>query len=134
MWKYRVSFRNMINVTFVTGRRGSERRVGGRDKETVYGDSRFMFVSMFIYHYIHNAHSKNKLTDASGRFLLLINAPHTDVHALLWWPQDFPCGANMLESDFHKLSDAERGERFNHLQMESGSFTSHLCFFSLRPN
>lgn len=29
MWKYRVSFRNMINVTFVTGRRGREKGGGG---------------------------------------------------------------------------------------------------------
>lgn len=47
MWKYRVSFRNMINVTFVTGRRG-ELGGGGavRSKETTYKDSRFIFVYM----------------------------------------------------------------------------------------
>ncbi len=73
MWKYRVSFRNMINVTFVTGRRGRERerewrvgrRVGG--EETTYRDSRFMFVYMFIYHYVHSAYSKNKLKNSSGQ-------------------------------------------------------------------
>lgn len=45
MWKYRVSFRNMINVTFVTGRRGERGRggtVGG--EETTHRDSRFIFV------------------------------------------------------------------------------------------
>ena len=60
MWKYRVSFRNMINVTFVTGRRVRERRGEGEGEgevreggeggeETTYRDSRFMFMYMCIY-------------------------------------------------------------------------------------
>lgn len=45
MWKYRVSFRNMINVTFVTGRRGER---GGEDsgRQGDNRDSRFIFVYM----------------------------------------------------------------------------------------
>lgn len=59
MWKYRDSFRNMINVTFVTGRGGREREredversVGG--EETTYRNSRFTLVYMFIYHHCHS--------------------------------------------------------------------------------
>ena len=33
MWKYRVSFRNMINVTFVTGRRGEFGGKGGSERQ-----------------------------------------------------------------------------------------------------
>lgn len=49
--------------------------------------------------------------NSSGRFFLLKYAPHADVRALLWRPEDLRLCANTLQSDFHKLSNAERGEK-----------------------
>lgn len=67
MWKYRVSFRNMINVTFVTGRRGERggRTVGGKETTETVGS------------YLCTC-SKNSVRIQMDSFIVLVYAPHTE--------------------------------------------------------
>lgn len=88
MWKYRVSFRNMINVTFVTGRRGRERKNegeraregGGRHTKTVYS---CLCTCLFIT--IYTVYNKNKLKNPSGQL-------HSAYVFMTYWCKCVCCG------------------------------------------
>lgn len=96
MWKYRVSFRNMINVTFVTGRRARERRgegegggEGGREAREVRrqrtGTVGSCLCTCVFIALSAARHSENKaLRIQADSLVLLVYAPHTDGRTLLW--------------------------------------------------